>query len=403
MPENWVRDYISLAFRVDRLFSKQAHSYLVDYYYGPPEWKQAVQAEPESEPAVLVDMAVALRECLPEKNFDQERENFLKKQVFALETLCRKLNGEVYPLEEEVERCLDVRPAWIPEAEFEKALAIYNEALPGRGSLAERYQSWRERYDFPKDKVELLIEIITELIAEIKPRAAAFLDLPDNDRVELAAVQDKKFIAANWYLGNFSSRMEVNLDRPLKLSRFIKGICHELYPGHHTEFVLKEKLLFQEEGHLEQSIFLLMTPQLTIAEGIAMHAADMIFEPGEAEEYLVERIFPRLGLTGDPQVIAQVRQAEDLLVGVDGNAAFMLHQRRPDDEVIKYAMHYKLDNYERTGNWLSTLKVPYLEAYTFTYFLGKRLLQPLLRGDDRHSVFRRFLTEPVVPSDLVMT
>ncbi|UCH61484.1 MAG: hypothetical protein JSV61_08375 [Anaerolineales bacterium] len=400
-PDNWIRDYILLAFRVDRLFRKQTHSYLVDYYYGPPEWQQAVQAEPESEPVQLVKQAEKLQAYLPGQEFDRERENFLQKQVFALHTLCRKLSGEVFSLAEEVERCLDVRPYWIPEEQFDQALAIYRDILPGKGSLADRYQLWRSRYDFPAEKVHLLMEIIEDLLIETRARCAAFLDLPEGDHVQLAGAHDKRFGAANWYLGNFSSRMEVNLDRPLRLPRLIQLICHELYPGHHTEFVLKEKHLFRGKGYLEQSIFLLMTPQLTITEGIAMQAAAMLFEPGEAESYLVEHIFPKLDVAGDPHTIALLSTADHFLEGISGNAAMMLHAGRPDQEVIQYLMHYTLDSEARISQWFPMLKIPFLEAYTFSYFLGKRLMAPLLKGDNRHHFFQRFLTEPVTPSDLV--
>lgn len=41
------------------------------------------------------------------------------------------------------------------------------------------------------------------------------------------------------------------------------------------------------------------------------------------------------------------------------------------------------------------------EAYVFTYFYGKQLMRPWLQEADRLTVFRRFLTEQVSPSELV--
>ena len=81
-----------------------------------------------------------------------------------------------------------------------------------------------------------------------------------------------------------------------------------------------------------------------------------------------------------------------------GNAAFMLHEGRPDDEVIGYLMTYTLMSEERARKSVDFFKVPFMEAYTFTYFYGAELMRPLLQGPDRLDVFRRLLTEQLYPS-----
>ncbi|MHA1461436.1 MAG: hypothetical protein ACTSO8_08140 [Promethearchaeota archaeon] len=44
---------------------------------------------------------------------------------------------------------------------------------------------------------------------------------------------------------------------------------HEGYPGHHTEFSIKEQRLYQELNQFEHSILILHSPKLIISEGIA--------------------------------------------------------------------------------------------------------------------------------------
>jgi hypothetical protein len=63
-------------------------------------------------------------------------------------------------------------------------------------------------------------------------------------------------------------------------------------------------------------------------------------------------------------------------------------------------MKYKLLPDEHAQKALEFLKSPFCEAYVFTYYYGKQLMQPWLQGPDRHAVFRRFLTEQISPSDL---
>ena len=42
-----------------------------------------------------------------------------------------------------------------------------------------------------------------------------------------------------------------------------------------------------------------------------------------------------------------------------------------------------------------------MREHSFTYFYGKRLMQPWLQGAGRLAVFRRFLTEQLYPAELV--
>jgi len=54
MSEQWFREYVLLAFRIDKAIRKFSESRFVDYYYGPPEWKAAAEAAAEMPAAELV-------------------------------------------------------------------------------------------------------------------------------------------------------------------------------------------------------------------------------------------------------------------------------------------------------------------------------------------------------------
>lgn len=125
----WIHEYVVLAFRIDQQL-RAVDSYLVDAYYGPPVWRAAVESAPPTAPAELVRVAVQLADTLPAQDFSAQRAAFLAKQLRALETISRKLSGESFAPEDEVERCLDIRPGWISEHEFERGLALYEAALP---------------------------------------------------------------------------------------------------------------------------------------------------------------------------------------------------------------------------------------------------------------------------------
>lgn len=124
MFTQWFQDYVALSFRIDKVIRKFTESRFVDYYYGPPEWKTSVEGEAETAPSDLVRQAMNLADDLPAQNFEAHRETYLAKQLLALETVGRKLNGEKFTLQEEARRRFDIQSAWTPETQFEEALTL---------------------------------------------------------------------------------------------------------------------------------------------------------------------------------------------------------------------------------------------------------------------------------------
>jgi len=396
MNTQWLQEYALLALRIDKIMRTRTELPYVDGYYGPAEWIATVEAEPETPAPDLVRAAVALAGALPAQDFEPRRASFLAKQVTALETICRKISGEILSLEEEGQRLFDIALTWVPEEQFERALALYHAALPGKGTLARRLHEWRRQYQLPPQHSELFANITGRILDEIRRRAQAFLDLPEDERVEIRTVTGKPFGAANFYQGNYHTLVEINIDSPVNVLTLVDDLCHEGYPGHHVETVLKEQHLYRELGYLEQAVPIVLSPPCLVSEGIAMLACDMLFAPGELEQWLAERVCPQLGLKPDPVDLTTLRTAGDLLNGTWCNAALMLREGRPKEEVQDYLVKYM-----QPAGVVEHLELPFQDVYTCTYYYGKQLLQPWLQGADRWEVLRRLLREQVLPSDLV--
>lgn len=402
MNEQWLQAYILLAFRIDkaiRAFS--ASSPFVDCYYGPPEWKDIVTTESAVPASDLLRAAGQLINTLPTQNFEPHRETYLTKQVLAMETVCRKLCGETFTLEDEVQHCFDIRPTWTPETMFEQAFALGETILPGKGNLFDRMNMFERHYELAQEQAGLLEGFIHLAMAEARRRTQAFVALPAGEEVEVQIVTDRAWRANNTYLGNYRSHIDVNTDLPTNLVYLLGLACHEGYPGHHVEAVLKEQLLYKSQGYIEQTIGLLISPQAVISEGIATLAAEIILTPDEGQQWAAEHLYPLAGIQPLPIDWTKFRQIFELLHGVRGNAVFLLREGRSDKEVANYLMRYYMTTDEAAVKMLHYLKRPFREAYCFTYFHGKRLMQPWLQGSDRLSVFRRFLTEQLYPSELV--
>ncbi len=398
MSEQWFKDYALLALRIDRLMRKETELPYVDGYYGPSEWKAQVEGEPEMEAGDLVQAAMALAAVLTEQHLELQRSAFLAKNLVAMETVCRRLNGETFSLQDEVSRCFDVQPDWISETHFEEALDIYRTILPGKGTLARRLHEWRREQGLSvAENTELYAIVLQRILDEARHRTRQLVELPAGEQVELRMVKDKPFGAATFYQGNYRTLIEINTDMPPDIFTLVDDLCHEAYPGHHTEFVLKEEQLYRQRGYREQSIPIVLSPGCLISEGIATSAMEMIFAPGELEDWLAEDIYPLLGLQPAPVDLSALRHAGDVLEGVRCNAILMLREGRADEEVRDY-----LVTYMQPAGMVEMLMQPFHDIYMCTYYYGKQLLAPVLHASaaQRNAAFRRLLMEQLVPSDL---
>ena len=81
-----VTGYITLGLRLGRHIDG-----MVDAYYGPPELKERVDAEPVKAPAALVDDARSLLADMDD--LDAGRRHWLRAQAEGLHTTARKLAG----------------------------------------------------------------------------------------------------------------------------------------------------------------------------------------------------------------------------------------------------------------------------------------------------------------------
>lgn len=384
-------DYIALAHGID-----QHVPGFIDAYAGPPEIRARLADAKPATPQGLLEHAGTLAGRIAESDYPDRRKAYLAAQVRAMVTVCRKLAGETLSYTDEVRGCFDIEPARTPEATFEAAISELDALLPGEGDVRERMVAWRQRFEVPPESARELIDVI---VPEIRRRTAAFVDLPDGEVVEFTLVSDKPWSGYNWYLGNARSRVEINTDLPIRANTLTGLVCHEAYPGHHTEHSLKERLLYQERGWGEHAIQLISTPQAVISEGIATLAETIVFPDGELQTWQAEHLYPRAGLTGDAEREARIHAAQRALRAVNANAALLIHvDGLAEAEAVAYLMHYGQRDEAEARQSLRFITDPLWRAYVFTYHAGRDLLGRWLDGGDRLPRYRRLLTEQVSPS-----
>jgi hypothetical protein len=399
MNEQWLHDYTVLALRLNKAVWLST-SYQPVEEYQPPEWEEQVLHEQVHPADMLLRDAQQLQETLPLQPFEPQRTAYLTRQLCALETVSRRLLGEHFSLQEQARRCYDLEIAWLPESLFEQAYTLYDEALPGRGSIASRLHRWQESLTLPPEKAQLLPSFFQQALTEALLRTQELVPLPADASTEIQTLVDRPARAMARYLGNHRSRIYLNPAIPFPLSDLFYVLCHEGYPGHLAEFVLKDEFLVQQRGYLEERVLLPCSPRYVISEGLALLAHEMIFALGEAEAWLVEHIYPQAGMHSDHSDLTKIQRAKDLLFGVSCNAAWLLEEGRPQAKVLDYLMRYALLSEEAARCELVSLQQPFFEANIFTYFYGRQLLEPILRRPQRRELLHQLLTQQILPSDL---
>ena len=389
-----VERYIVLGLRLGRLLDG-----LVDAYYGPPELARRVEAEPVPDPARLAADARRLIADLDSgedgDGIDAHRRRWIRGQAQGLLVTASRFAGETIGFVDEVERCYGVRPTRVDDDEIAEAHRRIDAVLPGSGPVGERLISWREAQTVSPDKLE---SAISSLADDFRERTDRLFGLPDGERIDFELVTNEPWSGFNYYLGDLRSRVAINTDLPVLSTTLGHLVAHEAYPGHHTEHSRKEVGLVRRRGQLEETIFLVGTPQCLLAEGLADLGLEVIV-PERRHETVAEHLRP-LGIPYDAEVATAVSEAGELLGNaVRGNVAIALHENGISaDDAVAYVERFGLLPAQPREKAVEFQTDPTWRAYIFCYIDGLRLCRRYVDG--RPDRFARLVTESLLPEDL---
>ena len=402
-PDPIARDYLLLALRLDQRIPG-----LVDAYFGPADLKAQADMEQLRPPARLAADAADLRARVAGEVADPQRARWLDRQTLALETHARALAGEELPYEEHLVRAFDYRPIRRPDERFREAAAALDRDVPGPGSLAERLAAWDDALTVPPDR---LPDLCAWLVERFRASATALFGVPEGESLRVQFVRDQPWSGYNWYDGGLASRVDINIDLPVRAPDLIRVMAHETFPGHHLEHAWKEADLVERQSRLEATALLINTPECLISEGLANLGLRFAVDPA-AEAGLLAEVIDLAGIApghGDPldwaerQVaVARLRRS---MGEIDVNAALMRHaDGRSHDEVLAYLVDVGLMRPERAAKRLTFIEHPLWRTYVFVYSEGEQLLARWLdqaAPAARPARFARLLHEQLTPGGVL--
>ncbi|MCY7280528.1 MAG: hypothetical protein LH610_06455 [Sphingomonas bacterium] len=395
------RDYVQLSLTI----GEKEDGY-IDAYYGPPELQAAAKAEaPKVSLPELASRTVALSgrvAALAPDGLDARRAAFLTAQLTAAQTRLRMIAGERLSFAEEANGLFGVTPELKPLASFDAVLARIETLVPGGGPLSDRVDAFQNRFTIPASKLK---PVFDAAIAECKARTARHIALPEGERFDMAFVTGKSWSGYNYYQGKATSRIEINTDLPIRISRAVDLGCHEGYPGHHVLNALLEERLVKGKGWVEFSVYPLYSPQSLIAEGSANYGIDLAFPGPERLAYETRVLYPLAGLpTTDAARYAGLQDAMKALAGARFTIARELLEGRIDEaQAVRLVQRYQLVSPERAKQSVAFTKQ--YRSYVINYGLG----QDMVRGDVEAAGatpaapwkrMEQLLSEPTLPSDL---
>lgn len=381
MTESWEHRYLRLGLRLGRLDEG-----VVDAYFGPAELAAEVAAEDPVDPRHLVAEAEALRDELPD--------GWLRDQVAALRVFAGGLVGETRSYAEEVEGWYGIRPEHTDEAVFAQAHERLADLLPGSGSLADRFERWREATVVPPERIERLV---TAVIEEAQAQTRALVDLPEGEGVELEFVRDVPWSGYNTYLGDLRGLVSVNVGQPMPAMDLLLIALHETYPGHQAERSCHEHFLVRGRGMLEETLVLSPAPQSVISEGIGQLAPYVLLAGDGGKRFAA--ILREAGIEIDLARELAIAEAREPCSWVAVNAALMLHEDGASEtDAQTYVERWGALPPELAVSTVRFVNDPSSRTYVVNYPAGYQLVASYVDGDPAR--LHRLLTEQVRITDL---
>jgi hypothetical protein len=381
----------------------------VDAYYGPEAWK--TEAERQKRPLAQIDAEAErlIRGAGPRPSAGDEllalRHDYLVKQLQALRARLRMLSGAKLSFDEESAALYDAVAPNQSESYFQAVLDDLNRRLPGRGSLIDRYDAYRQAFIIPKDR---LSKVFDTAIAEGRRRTQQHITLPPGESFKVEYVTNKSWSGYNWYQGNYHSLIQVNTDLPIYIDRAVDLACHEGYPGHHVYNALLEQSLVRDRGWVEMTVYPLFSPQSLIAEGSANYGIDVAFPGDERVRFERDVLFPAAGL--DVRKAAEYYEIQAIVdrLSYAGNEAA---RRYLNGEMSRAAAAEWLTRFALMSPLRAEQRTRFMDdyrSYVINYNLGKDLVKRYVEAhggtasqpDRRWEIFAELLRSPRLPSGL---
>ena len=388
------RRYQALALRLDR-----RRPGVVRAFAGPPALAEAIAGEAQPPFAELHDEALAIADQAAEPTLtlaDDRRAAWRTGQAMALATIARVLRGDEIALPDRIETLTWLEAARMPEPEIAGVHRQLDAALPGGSALRARMAHHRAATTIPPELVPTALE---RLLAVLRDRARADLDLPSGEAVTVDPVAEtsETWHARAAFEPPGRTRLSINLAVPWHLDELVRVAAGEGYPGHHAAHADRTAAADGEQTLL---VWLGYGPDATVLTGIAAMGREVLLGDFELAGDL--RMIGRdLGLRWDVEQELEVARAREKLGGAVANAVLQLHHDGlPEAEVRGYLAESVLIEADVVDRLVRRITDPLDRVVPFVSAAAPALVRDWLATTGQTDGLRRLLREPHTPAQL---
>lgn len=356
---------------------------VVDAYTGPDELHPKKQST-DKAPSDIVQDILQTFDTLRDEVEDPLRIEYMMGELHSLNVVIDWLDGKEMSYAELVEGLFHIPMKKYSEREIDMRLVPLEEAMsdfPG-DDLREKLQRFNKEGAVTGEALQNLLESdlqqrSTEIGQEFRNKVYSVMgaSVPDNG-VQYEAVRNEPWGGYNWYLGEFKSLNQFNIDRTFNRDSLQATMYHEY--EHHVSNLWREKA-YLNSRNLELSIVPLHTGRCVISEGTADTAKDF------------------LGISEDDPRILVLNALAPLRRMTQINAAIFLND---EDKTIEEVVDYLSTRGWRTRESAEASipfiapttndgKVNLFAPYIFTYFIGRTRFV--------HPTFLKAVEQDVVP------
>jgi hypothetical protein len=285
---------------------------LVETWLGPDEWRPG----PREHVAKIQDEIIAAHAALLDVKRPPDlshRLTYLTGQFDALLTVARRLAGESMRFEDEATLALGVTRPQLESstAEIAAARAHLDRMLPGRGTIPERYATFRLRHGLPSDRA---LTLFRQAVDVCRSRVASRIEIPPSEAIDLVAEASGQEARAV-YQGTLRTRVTLDPAGSPDLAHLVWLAAHEAYPGHHVQHVLADRDCVIAKGWSERALHPTFGRHLLFAEGAAEAGAALLLE-GDAFEEVCRDVARVVGVP--PQPIGDLVAVHRAVATLDG-------------------------------------------------------------------------------------
>ncbi len=267
-------------------------------FVGPAEWRKPVEQKNMTQPAVRKGMIMLMRELrLQEKRIGGgEPKRRIAHMIGNLDAMILGMDmkaGAEPSLEEETRRLfgMDFKP--VDPGVIPALKAQLDAALPGPGTLRERYAAHVARVTIPEAKFEKAVRVASAACREATLR---HIPLPEDKGFRITLDRKSPSTGTMYYQGGFTANISLRPQAQSAMETLVLA-CHEGYPGHFVHSYLRERAA--NRTHWPE---LYVTPSRSalLDEGLADFAIEAAMTPEEQQHVLAESLIPLAGI--DPSL-----------------------------------------------------------------------------------------------------